>query len=443
MNQDPYLDSGHEQHEILITPQKKTIWQKIGAGSLTISILFHVALLIIGLFWILKIIPAPPEKTVDFMPPSGGGGTPASDTKANKQRIQMMQPNVSRVSAMGATSNIVLPDPEDSSRMTTMGSLSSGGLSAGLGGKGSGGGRGDGTGTGVGSGFGPGLGGGSGNKNPFGMIDPNKGALVGTFYDLKQTKNRKPTEMTDTKMREELREISRRGFKDSVFNDYFKAPRKLYQTKFFIPLMPADGAPAAFEVEKEVQPRMWVVVYRGAVKAPKTGKFRFVGSCDDFLVIRFNNRPVFDYGYTMAGTGIHMFKNFGFMDGTAENQEAAKETRRLTPMKPPITFYKYSTIQTHIDNIGGEAVGPEFEVQAGKTYPVEIMIGEIPGGSFSLELMIEEIGATYQKDPAGFPILPLFRLDNGVPDPPKGQAPPFDPNGPIWPFAPGSANQDI
>ncbi len=443
MNESPYFDPGHEPHEFPITPRRRTLWQKIGAGSLTISIIFHVILLIIGLFWILRIIPAPPEKSVDFMPPSGGGGTPAAETKANQQRIRMTQPNMPRVAAIGATSNFTLPEPEDATRMTSMGSLSAGGLSAGLGGKGSGGGRGDGKGTGVGSGFGPGMGGGNGNKNPFGMIDPNKGALVGTFYDLKQTKNGKPTGMTDTKMREELKEITRRGFKESVFNDYFKAPRKLYQTKFFIPLMPADAAPAAFEVEKEVQPRMWVVVYRGAVKAPKTGKFRFVGSCDDFLVIRFNNHPAFDYGYTMAGTGMHLFKNFGALNGTAENPEVAKEVRRLTPNKLPMTFYKYSTIATHNENIGGEAVGPEFEVQAGRTYPIEIMIGEIPGGFFSLELMIEEIGATYQKDPAGFPILPLFRLDTGLPDPPTGEAPPFDPNGPVWPFAQGSANLDI
>ncbi len=442
MNENPYLDPGEEPHEIVITPQKKTIWQKIGAGSLSISIIFHVILLVIGLFWILKIIPPPPEKTVDFMPPSGGGGTPAAESKANKQRMQMM-PNMARVAAVGATSNLVLPEPEDVSQMTAMGQLSAGGLSAGLGGKGSGGGRGDGKGTGVGSGFGPGMGNGNGNKNPFGMIDPNKGALLGTFYDLKQTRDGKPTDMTDTKMREELMDITRRGFKDSVFDKYFKAPRKLYQTKFFIPKMPADGAPAAFEVDKEVQPRMWVVVYRGAVKAPKSGKFRFVGECDDFLVVRFNNRPVFDYGYTMAGTGTHVNGRADEFNGTKENVELAKEVRKLTPMKLPITFYKYATTPFHNDHIGGLAVGPEFQVEAGKTYPVEIMIGEIPGGFFALDLLIEEIGANYQKDSAGFPILPLFRLDNSVPDPPQGDAPPFDPNGLIWPFAPGSANREI
>jgi len=443
MNENEPIDPGGELRRTPIRPPKKrTIWQKIGGGSLSVSAVFHLILLVIGLFWILQTIPPRPEKMVDFMPPSGGGGAPESETKAMKHRMKMTQPNMSRVVALGSTSNLVLPEPEDVSQMTSMGQLSAGGLSAGLGGKGSGGGRGDGKGTGVGSAFGPGMGNGSGNKNPFGMINPDKDALVGSFYDLKQTKDGKPTGMTDTKMREELMDITRRGFKDSVFDKYFKAPRKLYQTKLYIPTMPADAAPAAFEVQNEVQSRMWAVVYRGAVKAPKTGTFRFVGESDDFLVVRFNNRPVFDFGYTMAGTGIHVNGRAGDFNGTNDNPQLAKEVRRLTPMTLPIQFYKYVNSQKHNQSIGGLAVGPAFQVEAGRTYPIEIMTGEIPGGSFSVELLIEEIGFNYQKDAAGAPILPLFRMDNSLPEI-KGDGVPFDPAGPIWPFDSASQNWEI
>ena len=92
----------------------------------------------------------------------------------------------------------------------------------------------------------------------------------------------------------------------------------------------------------------------------------------------------------------------------------------------------------------GMAVGPEFEVEAEKTYPVEIMIGEIPGGFFSLALMIEEIGATYEKDPAGFPILPLFRLDGSPPSNElTGEAPPISNDGPIWKPATGALKREL
>lgn len=422
--------------------KKLPFWQRIGGGSLTISILIHAILLIVALLWVFQIV-RPPEKTVDFMPASGGGGSPASESAASKHQIRMSQPNLARVAAVGATSNFVLPEPDELQSMTSMESLSSGGLSAGLGGKGSGGGRGDGFGKGVGSGMGAGLGGGSGMKNPFGAIDPNSDALVGTFYDLKQTKDRKPTGMTDTKMREELVEITRRGFKESVFEKYFKAPRKLYQTRFHIPVMSADSAPAAFEVQNDVQPRMWIVVYRGAVKAPKSGKFRFVGIGDDILVVRFNNRPVFDYGYTMSGTGVHIAGRWGDVDGSNDNPEIAKDVRRLTPMRVPIEFYKYATTPAHNNLVGGLAVGPEFEVESGKVYPIEIMIGEIPGGAFALELLIQETGASYQKDGSGNPILPLFRLDQTMPDAGGGGAAPFATDGPIWPAAKGRALLEI
>ncbi|MES2659299.1 MAG: hypothetical protein V4689_11835 [Verrucomicrobiota bacterium] len=426
------------------TPPKRSFWQKLGGGSLTISLLFHVILLAIAVIWVLQIIPAEQEKVVDFAPRSGGGGSPASEVQAKKQRVQMTKPNLARVSAKDVASSIVLPDPEDVTQMTSVGSISSGGISGGLGGPGSGGGKGDGHGKGFGSGMAPGMSNGTGTKNPFGMLDMNPDALAGTFYDLKQTSNREPTNMTDDEMRLEIKEIVRRGFKEKSFEKYFKAPSKLYQSKLHIPIMSADSAPAAFDVEKEVQPRRWVVVYRGAVKAPKSGKFRFVGESDDLLVVHFNDRPVFDYGYTLAGTGTHVNGRAGEMNGTTENRELAKEVRRLTPMRLPITFYQYTKTPAHNRNIGGLAVGPEFEVREGQTYPIEILVGEIPGGFFSVSLLIEEIGASYQKDPGGAPILPLFRLDNSVPDPAlQGEAPPFDPNGPIWRSVQSAVKEDI
>ncbi|GAA5117697.1 hypothetical protein JIN84_17005 [Luteolibacter yonseiensis] len=421
-------------------PPKRSIWQRLGAGSLSISIIFHGILVLIGLIFVVKIIPPEEEKPVDFLPKSGGGGSPAAQSQAQKHRVQMTQPNLARVAAAGAVSNITLPEPEEVTQMTSLGALSSGSMSKGLGGNGSGGGKGDGNGLGIGSGMAPGLSNGTGNKNPFGMITAERGALVGTFYDFKQTKSGKPNEMTVDKVREILQEITRRGLKESAFNDYFRAPRQLYQTKFLVPTMPAEGAPAAFEVEKEVQPKMWAVVYRGAVQAPKTGKFRFVGAGDDVLVVRFNSRPVFDFGYTIAGIGRNLPKEIA---ETSESSEIEKNLKKETPMKLPLTLYKYENTPTLNRDIGGVAVGPEFSVEEGKTYPVEILISEIPGGLFSMALMIEEVGVTYEKDPAGFPILPLFRIDGTPPADLKGQAPPISKDGPIWKFVTGATKREI
>ncbi|QJE97375.1 hypothetical protein [Luteolibacter luteus] len=426
------LDQDQEYVEnVTYAPKKRSFWSKLGGGALSISILVHVGLLVLGAFWVFQIIQEPPKK-VDFMPAGGGGGSPES-TMQQKQRTSLVQKNVARVSAIGVSSDLSLPEPELGSEMSSLSNIGGGGMSGGLGGNGSGGGKGNGRGSGFGDGMGPGMGDGTGIKNPFGAIEATPSALVGTFYDLKQTSDRQPTNMTDDEMRLKVRDIVDKGFKEKEFRDYYKASQKLYQNKLHMPFMSAEAAPAAFNCEKEVQPRRWIVVYRGTVKAPKTGKFRFVGAGDDLLVVRFNNRTVFDYGYTLGCTGTHMFGRAADVDGTNDVPELAKDIRKMGPMRVPIQFYKYETSPNYNDNIGGFAVGPEFSVKEGNAYPVEILIGEIPGGYFGVSLLIEEIGENYEKATTGAPILPLFRLDNSLPDPNmEGPAPRYAKEGPIW-----------
>ena len=424
------------------SPVRAGFWRQLGGGSLSISLMLHIILLAIGVIWIFQVIPAAPEKVFGFTGKSGGGGPPA-DAQQKTQQVKISKANMPRI-AVNFESNVVLPEPEEMSQMSTLGSLGKGTLSSGAGGPGGGGGNGPSNGPGGGPGTFAGNSNELSDKNPFGTADGNLNALVGTFYDLKQTKDGKPTNMTDDEMRQELPEIVRRGFKDKVLSKYFKAPRKLYQSKLAIPIMPADGAPAAFECEKEVQPRRWLVAYRGSVQAPHAGRYRFVGLSDDLLVISFNNRAVFDYGYTIAGTGTHVYQRTAELDGTKPNAELQRDLKRHTPMPLPFKFYKYAKTPRHNELVGGFAVGPEFEVRANTTYPIEILIGEIPGGSFSVNLMIEEIGVNYEKDPLGAPILPLFRLDNSLPDPDaKGETPPIDPNGPVWKFISPSTLDDF
>lgn len=426
-------------------PAKISLWQKIGAGSLSISVFLHLILLAVAVIWVLQIIPpAEEKKPVDFLGRSGGGGSPVSESKANKQRLPMMTTNTARVSALNSVGSIVLPEPESLSEMTSLGSISAGGLAGGLGGAGSGGGRGLGKGLGIGDGLAPGFSSGNASKNPFGMLSMTPDALVGTFYDFKQTSDREPTNMTDNEMRQEIRKIAKRGFTEKSFEKYFKAPAKLYQTKLSIPNMRAESAPAAFDVQNEVQPKRWAVVYRGAVKAPKSGKFRFVGAADDVLVVKFNNKLVFDYGYTLAcseGNGGSMSEENYEKN---KSSDAVKDFRRSSPMPLPTLTYKYAATQKLNKDLNGLAIGPEFEVTEGSIYPIEIFISEVPGGFFSASLLIEEKGVTYEKDPAGFPILPLFRLDSSPPDTStNGEAPPFDPNGPVWKSVQGAAKREI
>ena len=125
--------------------------------------------------------------------------------------------------------------------------------------------------------------------------------------------------------------------------------------------------------------------------------------------------------------------------GKTDDKELIKAIRDNSPMDFPFILYPYQSLPEISSDVGGLGVGKEFEVKAGDVYPIEIMIGEVPGGLFGGFVMIEQLGVEYKKDPLGSPILPIFRLDSSLPEiKPGEQTPPFDSNGPIWKPASGS-----
>lgn len=168
-------DAEMQEHQgpVLLEKRKLTLWQRLGGGALSIAILVHVVILVIGAFWVFRVI-YPPEKTVDFMPNGGGGGGGGErgmqyEVQKKKAQITPSQ-NVKRVFAEGGTSTFAIPDPGDNfGEMSTLSSLSGGGMSGGLGGAGSGSGFGNGSGGGRGDGKGFGFGGG-GSGQLFGLI---------------------------------------------------------------------------------------------------------------------------------------------------------------------------------------------------------------------------------------------------------------------------------
>jgi hypothetical protein len=155
-----------EGNLIHLEEKKQGFWAKIGGGSLLIAALFHVVLLVIGGFWVFQIIKEP-EKKVDFMPPGGGGGERGAEHKVQQKKRAQITPttNSKRVFAEGAASSYAIPEQGDNfGEMSTLSSLSGGGMSGGLGGSGSG----SGFGKGAGSGGGLGMSGGAGKL--FGLI---------------------------------------------------------------------------------------------------------------------------------------------------------------------------------------------------------------------------------------------------------------------------------
>jgi len=149
-------DSDHS--DILIAPKKGSFLRKLGAGSLAISLIVHGIIVALGVFLVIAVIPPEPEKTVDFKPSGGGGGSPAASPSQKKMQASIAKPNTARVAAANVSSAFTLPEPESASSLSSLGALGGSMGAGGLGGAGSGGGSGNGTGMGTGDGMGMGTG---------------------------------------------------------------------------------------------------------------------------------------------------------------------------------------------------------------------------------------------------------------------------------------------
>ncbi|MES2709609.1 MAG: hypothetical protein V4726_23630 [Verrucomicrobiota bacterium] len=139
---------------------RPSLWQRMGGGSLSISIVLHALLIVVALVWYIGSAVTKKEETVDFLPGGGGGGKGATEKMAAKKRqaVSLAAPKARIAST--AASTVSLPDLQTSlsslsalSQVTPMGGGMGGG-EGGLKGSGSGGLNGNGN----GSGFGPGRG---------------------------------------------------------------------------------------------------------------------------------------------------------------------------------------------------------------------------------------------------------------------------------------------
>ncbi len=365
-------------------------YRKASGGSLLLSIAVHAVILIIGTYLVVSQIVE--ERKISF---GGGEAGPKNEAqhKVKRKTTTTAPAPTKRITTTSSLAKVALPDmPDIPNNMgpSIAGAMGSGGFGA-SGGLGGGGGGGGGSGGGRGNGF--------SKITFFGLNTGGKNdGFTGTFYDLKQSQGGRDTGMTPAKWSEVVYEFTK-NWNTTHLSKFFKGPEQLALTQLYIPMMPADEGPKAFELEKKVQPKMWLVHYKGDLIAPKSGRFRFVGHGDDTVIVRFNGKIVLSYGQPDAG--------------------------RLSDWQPTEKPYMYRGSSRH-----GFMPGNWVDVTAGQAYPVEILIGERPGGALSFYLLEEDQGTSYQKE-GDIPVLPLFRIGGGQ-LPKEPHKVPFAKTGPIW-----------
>ena len=218
---------------------------------------------------------------------------------------------------------------------------------------------------------------GEGKMTVFGSPTPIAASLMGAMYDLKQTPEHRPTNVTPSSYSDIIDWYLRRGWDEQVLNRFYQVSNSLYATQIFIPNMSADIAPLAFRA-RTVAPKMWLIHYKGQVSPPSPGWYRFWGCADDVLAVAVNGHTVL-----VANRPDTRLPHLEWHASARDGAQAADD--RLRP-------------------------GDWMVLGKDQIIDLDVIIGERPGGLCNAFLMIEKRGEVYAKDEEGNPILPIFQL---------------------------------
>ena len=224
----------------------------------------------------------------------------------------------------------------------------------------------------------------SGSGSPFGS-SATGGAPVfeGYLYDLKQTPDKKPTNMDPGLYHQKIKEFVANNWDEGMLRNYYKSAKPLHTTSIFVPVIKATDGPKAFGVENEVQPNMYCVLYKVTAAPTQDGTYHFIGTGDDILLVRVNHQTVLDACDRPATEELR-------------NSEQKVEMTNFDPTWPDNGIFK---------------IGKGFHVSANEAVDIEVIIGEEPGGRSDYFLYIEREESTYEKQSNGTPLYPVFQLD--------------------------------
>jgi len=236
------------------------------------------------------------------------------------------------------------------------------------------------------------------NKLLFGSNENGASGLIAIIYDLKQTQAMQPSFVTPDKYGAVIGQFLKQGWDETVLNRFFRITRPLYSTQIFIPLIDAGSAPKAYGVEKVIKPSSWVIHYKGQVSPPEDGTYRFVGYADDIMAVAVNNKTVC--------IGARQDMNLNLWKSTDQPGPQASN--------------------------GVLAYGDWLTLKKDDVIDLDVLVGERPGGQFCAFLLYQKQGETYQNDPAGKPILPVFQLSDAAIPAAGGKQAPFFTKGKPW-----------
>lgn len=277
------------------------------------------------------------------------------------------------------------------------------------------------------------------------------GLLRGTIYDIKRDRRGKLKPQVQQHIGDwwnhvrndymaTMKDIMARRHSDIKYNYEYTTPcavGHLYQQRRYGINMDGEldlaagksAGEAASDFISEAQqaiPGGWIGVFKGRVVAPQTMKFRFVGSADDTLIVRFGGKVVLECGYVLPSVFTGNYSDEAFSKGTdkqyIQNLRAGKD-----PKHKNYSLIQLKSAPFFNNSFGGLTGGTPVSVQEGKDYPIEIIIGECGRHGFYY-LMTQEVTKD-KKAP-----LMLFRTNDDWPvSPQDGESgPAYSKDSPVW-----------
>ena len=221
--------------------------------------------------------------------------------------------------------------------------------------------------------------------------------LVGTFYYFPRSRNGGSTDVPQTSRNDDayknlIQEFLDSGWDPSVWDDYWRAPTKLYATQFFIPGTNSGVAPDKFGfTDRTATANYWACHYKGKIgfppelkeEYPDGARFRFWAYGDNVLFIRINGEVIIDAS----------------MEGRNYNDNLADRRGEDVPLH---NQYRIAGLPARVSNW--------FEMKPDEPTDMEVVFGEQPGGGFACMVCIQQEGVEYPERPRKpGPILPIFK----------------------------------
>ncbi len=385
------------------------------------SLIVSASVVVLGslLLWLAKIFIVAPDEPqfIVYTPPDDGPGVTSPTVQDLSGGTPPSLPPIS-VSVSVDSATVFMPSVDT----TALDGLFSGESADGMGLGG----------NGLGTGYGDGNAAGMGGKK-------SSSCFCGRFWDLKKTSGGADSPYKEAEMNKEVMKLISRfyngGWNPSTFASYFESKVKLYTNCFFMPSSLDTEASHAYDPDGKMglAPCRWVAIYRARVKAPVSGRFRFIGAGDSVMGVRFNGRNVLECGFHSMKTGEW---NGNVTDSYISGHE----------------YYQYESCRVWTDHFGGFQAGEVFTVEAGRWYDMDVLVSEIGGGEFGFCLLIDDMDSEKKKDADGQPIFQLFRTSFIAPDADELYAqikykdenslvhPPYDPDSMMWEAKPVESN---